>query len=162
MGDLNAKSTLWGADKNNENGDILDNLILENDYIIVNNKEPTHVHFNGKTSSILDYCIITTKLYDIFKEYLLLKEEDMTSDHFPSLIKLKINENKQNNNSRQYFYKTKQFNYNKANWELFRRSLPNRLDSNSGTSVDEINEFVRNSLINAADCSIPIFKNNNS
>jgi exonuclease III len=31
MGDLNAKSTLWGADKNNENGDILDNLILEND-----------------------------------------------------------------------------------------------------------------------------------
>ena len=83
MGDMNAKTTLLGADKNNENGDILDNLVLENDCIITNNKEHTHINFNGKTRSILDYCVISTKLYDQFQDFVVLNEEDMTSDHFP-------------------------------------------------------------------------------
>jgi hypothetical protein len=81
IGDLNAKSTLWYADKNNDNGDILDNIILENDFIIINNKDYTHVNFNGKTNSILDFCIISTKLHDTVEDCTVLYEEDMTSDH---------------------------------------------------------------------------------
>jgi hypothetical protein len=90
MRDLNAKSTLWGAEKNNDNGDILKHLILENDCIIVNNKGPTHVNFNGKTSSILDYCIISSNVFDLFQEYIFMDEEDMTSDHLPYRVTLNI------------------------------------------------------------------------
>jgi hypothetical protein len=53
MRELNAKSKIWGVDTNNENGDILDNMILENDCLIVNNKQiiknsdkRSHAHFN--------------------------------------------------------------------------------------------------------------------
>ena len=91
MGDLNAKLTLYGADKNNDNGNILENLILENDCMIANNNEPTHVCFNGKTSSVLDYCIISTTLYDTLQDYSVLKDDDMTSDHLPYSITLTNN-----------------------------------------------------------------------
>ena len=122
MGDLNAKSTLWGADKNNENGDILDNLILENDCLIVNNKDHTHESFNGKSKSILDYCIISMKLHDIFEDFSVLKEEDMTSDHFPFIFKLKINNNNSSDNNYRRSRKQKSYNHNKANWDDFKRA----------------------------------------
>ena len=159
MGDLNAKSTLWGADKNNENGDILDNLILENDCLIVNNKDHTHESFNGKSKSILDYCIISIKLHDIFEDFSVLKEEDMTSDHLPFILKLKINKNNSSDNNYRRSRKQKSYNYNKANWDDFKRALPNNFDNNIENNVDIIEDFIRKSLINAADLTIPTYSN---
>ena len=52
VGDLNAKSTQWGADINNQNGEILNDIVLDNDCLVVNNKKPTHYSFNGNTESI--------------------------------------------------------------------------------------------------------------
>jgi hypothetical protein len=159
MGDLNAKSTLWGADKNNENGDILDNIMIENDCIIVNNKDYTHENFNGKTASILDYCIISTKLYDIFEDFIVLKDEDMTSDHLPFQLKLKLFKTNLFNKNREHLSKTKTYNYKKADWEKFKSTLPTVVDEKIGYNVDLLEKFVRDSLISAADNSIPIFKN---
>jgi endonuclease/exonuclease/phosphatase family metal-dependent hydrolase len=83
MGDLNAKTTLWCSDENNVNGDILDNILLDNDCSIANSKDSTHRNFNGKTSSILDYCIISTILYDYVEDCMVFNDGDMTSDHLP-------------------------------------------------------------------------------
>ena len=93
MGDFNAKTTSCGADSNNTNGDILDNIIIDHNCLIVNNKQPTHVNFNDKTSSIIDYCIISTKLHDKFNEFEVLVGEEMTSDHLPCLISFQLNSN---------------------------------------------------------------------
>ena len=159
MGDLNAKSTLWAAKTNNDNGDILDNIILENDCIIVNNKDPTHLNFNGKTSSILDYCIISTTIHDIFENFAVLNDEDMTSDHLPFLLKLKSNQNNLESIKNPYFNKSKTYNYKKANWLRFKSALPGFLDENIGNNVDKLEEFIRKSLINASDSAIPIYQN---
>ena len=90
MGDLNAKTTLWCSDKNNDNGDILDNIMLDNDCIIANSKEPIHKNFNGKTTSILDYFIISTKLFDYVEDCMVFSDEDMTSDNFTIFLKLSL------------------------------------------------------------------------
>jgi hypothetical protein len=37
MGDLNAKMTTWEAEKNNFNGEILNQIILNYDFLIMNN-----------------------------------------------------------------------------------------------------------------------------
>ena len=55
MGDLNAKQTNWCATENNTNGNILESILIENDCIVINNKQYTHHNFGGYTSSILDF-----------------------------------------------------------------------------------------------------------
>ncbi len=164
MGDLNAKSKLWGADKNNENGDLLENLIMENDCIIVNNKSSTHIIFNGKTSSILVYCIISTNLFGIFQEFMVLEEEDMTSDHLPYTVNFKIkntNSNIKSQHSKECnTNKSKNYNFNKAYWNSFKRNLPTSANSNIRNDVFLLEEFVCKSLIKAADTAIPIYQSN--
>ena len=166
MGALNAKSTLWGADKNNDNGDILENLMMDSDCIIVNNKQPTHINFNGKTSSVLDYCIITVNLFDAFQEYVVLYEEDMTSDHLPYLVNFKMfNKNTIKNLNfmkKANADKPKSYNYKKADWKMFKSLLPKCIipnNENNENNVEFIDDFVCNSLIKAADQAIPIFSN---
>jgi hypothetical protein len=147
MNDLNAKTTLCCSDKNNDNGDIPDNIM------------PTHKNFNGKTSSILDYFIISTKLFDYVEDCTVFSDEDMTSDHFPISLKLKLNRNISKKNIYQHFTKFKKYNFEKANWDGFKNALPTAVDSNIGDNVDELEEFIKHSLLKASDQFIPIFTN---
>jgi exonuclease III len=131
MGDLNAKTTLWEAEINNSNGDILDEIILNNDCLIMNNKESTHYCFNGKTESILDYCIVSSNIHKLFDSIEVLKNNDMTSDHVP--IKINFNQGKINpDNGSNISNKRKAYNYNKADWGKFADMLPKTLPSDIG------------------------------
>ena len=50
--DLNAKMISWETGTDNTNGEILNDIILNYDCLIVNNKEPTHFSFNGNSEII--------------------------------------------------------------------------------------------------------------
>ena len=118
LGDLNAKSTCWEAITNNVNGEILNDIILENDCLVVNNKEFTHFGFNQNTRSILDYGIISSKLYDFFDSFTVLSDEDMTSDHVPILLEFNssyLRKSEMFNNQSNKIY-----NFHKANWNEFK------------------------------------------
>jgi len=41
-GDLNAKNTLWKSPKCNKSGEILEQLLLDNDFIVLNTGQPTY------------------------------------------------------------------------------------------------------------------------
>jgi ribonuclease HI len=41
-GDLNAKNTLWRSPKTNKSGEILEQLLVENDFIVLNTGQPTY------------------------------------------------------------------------------------------------------------------------
>jgi hypothetical protein len=159
MGDLNAKSTLWTADENNLNGDILNNIIINHDCIIVNNKEPTHINFNGKTKSILDYCIVSNKLSDKFEDFKVCVDEDMTSDHLPYILSLNFDMSNRKIKYSQFAKVNNSYNFNKANWVEFKNCLPLKVDNGIDNNVNKLNKFVCESLISAADSSIPIFNN---
>jgi hypothetical protein len=107
----------------------------------------------------LDYFIISTKLFDYVEDCTVFSDEDMTSDHFPISLKLKLNRNISKKNIYQHFTKFKKYNFEKANWDGFKNALPTAVDSNIGDNVDELEEFIKHSLLKASDQFIPIFTN---
>jgi hypothetical protein len=84
----------------------------------------------------------------------------MTSDHFPIVLELnngKMNINdvvKQNNDSYD------PFNFNKANWVLFKSHLPKNAPTEILNDVEQLNDLVMSSLLNAANLSIPKTRKN--
>ena len=160
MGDLNAKSTQWNASANNQNGEILNEILLENDCIVVNNNEFTHFGFNGNSKSILDYCIISSKLHKAFDSFCVLTNEDMTSDHVPISATFSNKKDKSNNYGNNKNITNKKYNLQKADWIKFKSKLPTETSLEVCNDVDRLNKFVKESIINAADNSIPVFRNN--
>ena len=54
----------------------------------------------------------------------------------------------------------KAYNFSKANWDMFKRILPENIETNLIDDVEGLNNFITRSLLQAADLSIPIkYKN---
>ena len=155
MGDLNAKMISSGKFFN-KNGVILEELLLENDIIVLNNSEHTH-YDRADSSSILDYIICSSELYQFFDYYKVLVNHDMTSDLVPIMANFIFktyfkDNNITNANSQLKNYK---FNYNKANWTKYKISLPTIIPNDIEYNLNLFDEFVTSSMINAAKVSIP-------
>jgi exonuclease III len=54
MGDLNSKTLSIGCKKENSNGKVLEEILLDTNFIICNNYEHTHQPFNSSETDILD------------------------------------------------------------------------------------------------------------
>ena len=89
LGDLNAHHKFIRGKSNNLNGKLLYNLLLDTDLIILNNRDLTFHHANGRYSDILDYAFVTSKLYNYIESFEVL--DDIGSDHLPIFIKFKCN-----------------------------------------------------------------------
>ena len=73
----------------------------------------------------------------------------MTSDHVP--INLSSSMNLENLTKKPKMV----YNYNKAYWGLFKQSLPNNAPTDILNDVKLLNKFICESLLQAAECSIP-------
>ena len=159
-GDLNSKSTSLGCYTNNNNGIILNEIITENDCIIANNSTHTYFSFRENNihtqSDILDLFICSSRLYSEIKEFSVLTNEDMTSDHVP--INLTLSEKLVNAAIKPKLV----YNYNKANWSLFRQSLPSNAPRDILDNVELLSSFIVDNLLKAAECAIPKKDINNS
>ena len=80
----------------------------------------THHNFGGSTSSILEFGIILSRLYEEFSKFEVLEEDDMTSDHLPFRIEFRLNSINQNSR--------KKYNILKANWSEFQSFFPKVMD----------------------------------
>ena len=84
-GDLNAKLTCLGAEKNNENGKIMENIIADSRFIITNDETPTFHLSHRDYSSVLDLFILSNNLGPYFNQTVVF-DDDITSDHLPIQI----------------------------------------------------------------------------
>ena len=139
VGDLNSRSVLFGESINNQNGVILNSLILNNNLICLNNQQPTHINFASKEESILDFSLITSSIHDLFESFEVLDDFNMGSDHSPLLIKLNMDINKKNITT----------DYLKTDWEMYKLKLPTKYPDNILGNVDEMNTFITNSILKA-------------
>jgi exonuclease III len=160
IGDLNAKNSSYGCLQNNSNGLILEEIIYNHDCIIVNNNEHTYYNFRNEKcfSDKLDLAICSANVYNDIINFEVLLNEDMTSDHVPIVVELKTDKSKtitiEHNNKSQIY------NFNKANWTLFKNYIPNSAPLDTLDDVEKLNHFVVNSLIEAANKAIPIVYKN--
>jgi hypothetical protein len=60
LGDMNAKSPIWGNNVTDERGNIFEKLLLENNICILNDNTPTHFHIQTGSHSSIDLSICSS------------------------------------------------------------------------------------------------------
>lgn len=148
IGDLNAKHTEWHNPYNNKNGNILREF-KENGYfdIIIPNG-PTRYTRNGNPS-IID--LILTNIPEIFL-YSKTSKKLSSSDHYPTISKISLDKS--------FHAPQTRFDYNRANWPLFRTVFNNRLDPElpleTERNIDDALTHLTWSIKEAQSQSVPL------
>jgi exonuclease III len=154
LGDLNSKLTSIGCNKDNRNGIFLEEILNNNNCVIVNDKTHTYYPFHENYScDILDLALCSSFLYKYIKEFVVLRESDMSSDHVPIMIILKTDNSFTSDDTR---HQNTFYNYNKADWKKFKANLPSEIPEEIKSNVELLNNFVINQLQASAKISIPL------
>jgi hypothetical protein len=136
MGDLNARTKQFNESTNN-NGDELDEFMLNNNLVYINNnKNFTYYKYNNvtktETKSVLDYFITNIEIGERSINYQTLNFEILDSDHIPIYMEIIIDR------TVKVVAKTKQRNYKKTNWQEFRNENDkNEIITNECMSKEE-------------------------
>ncbi|RNA35953.1 RNA-directed DNA polymerase from mobile element jockey-like [Brachionus plicatilis] len=150
-GDLNARTKQLGCLGENQNGIILEKIINELDFSVINDKTPTFNIFNREYFEILDLFLVSSSVTNKINELRVLSNQDMISDHFPIETSIAFD----------YIITvkslSKKFNYKKADWHLFREVLnvPRHFLVASAGTIDEQHEIITKKILSAAQKSIP-------
>ena len=144
LGDFNGHNVLWGCNKNNTRGEIIENFITSNDLCLMNDKSYTYLHPATGTFSSLDLSLCHPSLLLHFDWSVC--EDQHGSDHFPIVIE-SVSASAEDDNSK--------WKLNKANWEQFHSLCNNSLDiENFDNSTDIVADFT-SSLTDISNRCIP-------
>ncbi|GBM15618.1 hypothetical protein AVEN_57348-1, partial [Araneus ventricosus] len=150
LGDLNGHSQIWGSDDTNSRGRQIEKLLHDHNLCLLNTHEITHFHTPTRTFHSIDLAICSPSLLPFF---CLQTDPDLhNSDHFPIILTDNRHSHLQTVFSR--------FKYDLANWTKFTSTAcitkTMVCDNPIDTAVNQITE----TLIAAAENSIPKTKNN--
>src|SRR5207253_757478 len=81
VGDLNAHNPLWNHTQTNKRGKIIEDLMEENNFAILNTGQPTHQNYYGGMN-VLDLSIVSRQLAT--KCHWYVHNDTLGSDHFPT------------------------------------------------------------------------------
>ena len=147
VGDFNAKSQTWYCEQQNARGQILDDLLLDLDFVILNNKIPTHLHHNG-TTNVLDLAISTSDLSG--RCQFSVVNNSFASDHNPIVISI-------NSLNPPLLNFEPKWQLKRADWDLFKLQIQQNTHKNPPFNPDP--DIYYNNLLNiittSADVSIP-------
>src|SRR5213080_3938511 len=84
MGDFNAHSPVWGGDKLDTRGRVIEEFIANNNLCLLNNKCSTYIHPASGSCTAIDLTICDARLFLDFnwKVY----EDQCGSDHYPIIV----------------------------------------------------------------------------
>jgi exonuclease III len=158
-GDLNAKSLSIGCKAPNNNGRILENLLSSTDLVVLNDDTPTHKRFGTEELDILDLFISTNNMLRYFKNFTVLQDHCMGSDHFPIVSEFSVNcKSNLNLNRNERVIRP---NFTKADWIKFTNYLNEKASKYENLKIDSIDdlsllnrEFTSDTLM-AAEVAIP-------
>ena len=85
VGDLNAKSKLWGSEFPDARGKIIESLIDEKNFTVLNNGQPTYLHHNG-TLTHLDVAMADSTVANKGRFWVI--NNTLGSDHNPTVTRL--------------------------------------------------------------------------
>ena len=151
-GDFNSHNPIWGSNRLDQNGRIVEDFMSDNNIVYLNNGEPTRLDPGYGTLSCLDLTLVSSSLAPKCDWQVL--NDKLGSDHFPIITTVNFNgdsvpqtEHLQNPTPNWSFYK--------ANWDKYSRETSkisfNIADDNVQTFYTNFISFIKN----AADASIP-------
>ena len=144
LGDFNGHNILWGNKENNARGELIENVITNNDICLMNDKSYTYMHYPTGSFFSIDLSLCHPSLFLDFN-WSICKDQHH-SDHFPIFI--------ESNYSTVEDHSPK-WKLNKANWEVFQSLCTDTLTlENFKDSSDPISDFT-SSLIDISTKCIP-------
>jgi len=153
VGDLNSKNKLWGSPINDPRGSLIENLIDETNFVVLNNGQPTYTHHTGSQShidlSIAHHSLATKCDWEVL-------DDTLGSDHSPTVTRISVNPIEVIDDS---LY----FKMSKADWESFQNNARKLLTPDSildSVPVNENSELLTSTIIKIAELSIPQGKKN--
>ena len=145
-GDLNANSAA------SKNGEILENIIIDYNCQIINNKKHTfHRIYNDYTAQ-LDLILCSPLPASKLIDFEVLETQEMSSDHYPISAVFDLKPKKQDRIKNDQL----KFDYKRANWELFKEELE-KTTLQTDVSIEEFELNIRNKILDAAMKSVPTF-----
>lgn len=148
VGDLNSKSKLWGSEHSDSRGRLIEDLLEETGYCVVNDGQPTYTHFDGSRSH-LDICLVSDTL--AARVTWLTLNNTMGSDHQPTVVTLF------DEDLHAEAPAAARFKLEKADWTRFKDAC-RPLVTTASVASDDIsvyNERLTAAIISAAEASIP-------
>lgn len=147
LGDFNSHNPIWGSEKTDSRGKLIQKFLEDNDINIMNNVNfPTHFSFAYKTFSNIDLSLISPSIERHFDWSIC--DDLHNSDHYPILIKF--------NGFTPSFPRRSCWNIKKANWNLFDCNL--NVPFENFNNVDEIERYITDTIIGSAELAIPYRK----
>ena len=147
VGDLNAKSKLWGSSKPDKRGLIIEEEIESNNLVVINNGQPTYTFHTG-TLTHLDVAIVSSSLAG-HSSFTVLNNT-MGSDHNPCVVKLFEAELFTENTA------TTRYLLQKADWLQYKEKCRTLFDRDiKATDIDQYNKNITDTINMAATSAIP-------
>jgi hypothetical protein len=154
LGDFNARHINFFGPKSNPNGRKLLSILKSNQFHLLNTPYPTRIcPSNPNSSSLLDLAISNTQFLKYFQNYTVLPIS--LSDHFPILIQTSLNQNLSPPTPPPRFPC-----FEKADWDSYNEALRLKVnlappEPQSPIEIEVYNEFISNSITEAANANIP-------
>jgi hypothetical protein len=124
---------------------------------ILNNKEKTYSNFSTGTKEVLDIVLCSPHINTKFTEFKVLHNFDMNSDHLPIKLIFQLKNKLIVHNANQH----NELNLNKADWTKFKDNLPTSIPHFNENYINQLNNYITRSLIEAAEKAIPKKKSYN-
>jgi len=145
LGDMNAKSPLWGCNVTDDRGRIFEQLLLERPISILNNGTSTHYHIQTGTSSVIDLSVTSS---DCLLDFEYSVDESLhDSDHYPILMTL---QRKPHIGDR-----ADKLDTDKADWSLFYELTVTNDHPDNYESIDDAVNALELIFSHASSATIP-------
>ena len=144
VGDMNARSPLWGDHITNAKGKIIESVLDRMECGILNDGSATHLHLQNDSSTCIDLAICSSDIFQDFKWS--VKDDLFNSDHYP--IMLSNAEHSEERCPERYLL-------DRADWKSFEKStICNELAEDFATAEEAV-KYLTDKIISSADEHIP-------
>ena len=154
MGDFNAHNPMWGCVSTSPKGRMIEEFIVENDFIIFNSKSPTHYDIFHNSTSIIDLTLCQPSAFLDFTCNVFNNTHG--SDHYP--IQLILNDETSDDNNQIHHW-----DFKKADWKTLKNECKILItDDLFNKESDDMNDYdgdkmriFSEKLLDIASASIP-------
>ncbi|RNA02669.1 RNA-directed DNA polymerase from mobile element jockey-like [Brachionus plicatilis] len=147
-GDLNSKSTLIGCKNQNNNGNILEKIIHDLNFYVINDSSTTFHRNINNYEEILDIFLCSSNIAELISSFGVY-DEDLTIDHYPTWINISTDKLI----TRPNFYAN--FNLKRANWKNFKDCLDTLPGVEYKSNSDLMCSEITMKILNAAEKTLP-------
>ena len=147
VGEFNANYKLWNSTKENARGRVIEQLLIQNNYVALNTSQPTYQNIRGQVSHI-DLTLVSSVLATKCSWH--TKNNTMGSDHMPILCHV---------DDHPYVETASppKWKLDKADWKLYKEGCKNYIHTLLvyDDDIDTFNKNIINMVNTASGSSIP-------